>query len=398
MQRLRRPNPLSDAFIAAALEAGHARNDDFNGARQEGFGHFELNQRDGLRLSASRAFLHPALQRPNLVVFADALVERVRLEGRRAVGIELRQNGRRIELQADREVVLAAGAVNSPQLLMLSGIGPAADLERLGLPVAADLPGVGGNLQDHPTVSVAVANPGAESYALSWRTAPRVAMAPLHYLASRAGMLASNAAEAGGFLRSLPHLDRPDLQATFMVGFKESARTMPRRHGYVCHIAMLRPRSRGRLSLRSADPAERPRMQARFLADPAEVQTLLRGLKETRRILGMPALRRYAGAELSPGAAVESDAQLVDHIRRCTATTYHPVGTCRMGPAGERESVVDAELRVHGIDGLRVVDASIMPDIIGGNTAAPSMMIGERGAAFMLEQTTTARAAEPALA
>jgi choline dehydrogenase len=386
VQPLRDTNPLSHAFVEAATQAGHAHNPDFNGGEQDGFGLFELNQRNGQRLSSSRAFLHPVLQRPNLSVFADAMVERIVLDGRRAAGVALVQEGRAIELRANAEVVVCAGAVNSPQLLMLSGIGPAAMLRKHGVAVAHDLPGVGENLQDHPTVSVAMANPGAQSYAVTWRALPRLALAPWRYLFSRRGMLSSNAAEAGGFMRSLAGLDRPDVQFTFMVGMKESARTMPRRHGLMCHVGLLRPATRGRLELASADPRAKPVMHARFLEDPRDVETLVRGVKEARRILGMPAMARYTSAELAPGASVVTDAQLEAYVRQYTATTYHPVGTCKMGPASDPMAVVDAHLKVHGIDGLRVADASIIPDIIGGNTAAPSMMIGERAAAFILDR------------
>ena len=391
VQRLKDPHPLALAFVDAAVQAGHARNDDFNGARQDGFGLFELNQRDGMRLSSSRAFLHPALARPNLTVFADALVERLRFEGRRAVGLVMRRGGERSELRCEREIVLSAGTVNTPQLLLLSGVGPATQLQQHGISVVADLPGVGANLQDHPTVSLAVENPGAESYAMTWRTAPRNAVAPLKYLFGRRGMLASNAAEAGGFLRTQSGLDRPDVQFTFMVGMKESARTLPRRHGFMCHVAVLRPATRGTLVLASADPAAKPVMRPAFLEDRRDVQALMAGLAEARRFATMPALARYAGREITPGSAVQSDAQMEAFIRATCATTYHPVGTCKMGPAGDPMAVVDAQLRVHGLEGLRVADASIMPDIIGGNTAAPSMMIGERAAAFILQSGNTAR-------
>ncbi len=384
VQRPARNHLLAHALVDAAAEAGLARNDDFNGAQQDGFGLFELNQRQGVRLSSSRAFLHPVLHRPNLRVFADTLVERIQLRGKRATGITVQRHGAREELSASTEVVLSAGTVNSPQLLMLSGIGPAALLQRHGLRTLHDLPGVGANLQDHPTVSVAMDNPGAESYALSWRAAPQVALAPLRYLFGRQGMLASNAAEAGGFLRSLPGLDRPDQQMTFMVGMKDNPRTLPRKHGFVLHVAVLRPATRGSLELASADRAAKPVMHPRFLEDAADAQALVRGLRAARRIVGMPALARFAGDELSPGRALQSDAELAAFVRAHVATTYHPVGTCKMGPATDGMAVVNAQLRVHGIDGLRVADASIMPNIIGGNTSAPSMMIGERAADFIL--------------
>jgi choline dehydrogenase-like flavoprotein len=234
-------------------------------------------------------------------------------------------------------------------------------------------------------VSIAMDNPSAESYALSWRTAPRVALAPLRYALGKRGMLASNAAEAGGFIRSRPGLDRPDVQYTFMVGMKDNPRTLPRKHGYFLHMAVLRPSTRGTVELASRDPAVRPLMKPNFLEDTADVQTLVRALREARRIIGMPALARLSGAELMPGQAIEDDAALETFIRERAATTYHPAGTCRMGPASDGMAVVDAQLRVHGIQGLRVADASIMPNLVGGNTAAPAMMIGERAARFVLD-------------
>ncbi|HRH85499.1 MAG TPA: GMC family oxidoreductase N-terminal domain-containing protein [Rubrivivax sp.] len=384
VQRPAESNPLAHAFVDAAAEAGFARNDDFNGAAQDGFGIFDLNQRDGVRWSSSRAFLHPVLQRPNLNVFDDALVERIRVQGQRAVGVTLRRHGQTIELDAGTEVVLCGGTVNSPQLLMLSGIGPGS-LSALGVRVQHELPGVGHNLQDHPTVSLAVTNPSAESYALSWRTAPRVALAPLRYAFGHRGMLASNAAEAGGFIRTRPDLGRPDVQYTFMVGMKDNPRTLPRKHGYFLHMAVLRPTTRGRIELASRDPAAKPVLHPEFLEDRRDVETLMRAMHEARRIVSMPALARLSGDELLPGPAIVDDAALEGFIREGVATTYHPVGTCKMGPASDPMAVVDPQLRVHGLQGLRVADASIMPNLVGGNTSAPSMMIGERAAQFILE-------------
>ena len=384
VQRLAESNPLADAFVDAAVEAGHARNEDFNGAQQDGFGLFDLNRRNGVRWSSSRAFLHPVLARPNLRVFTDTMVERIELQRTRATGVRVRHEGQALHLTAAAELVLAAGTVNSPQLLMLSGIGPAANLQHHGIAVAHERPGVGANLQDHPTVSVAMLNPSAQSYALSLRTLPRVAMAPLRYVLGRRGMLASNAAEAGGFIRSSPGLDRPDVQYTFMVGMKDNPRTLPRKHGYFLHMAVLRPTTRGTLELCSADPAARPLMRPSFLEHRADVQTLIRALREARRIIGMPALQRVSGIEVSPGNAVADDAAFEAFIRARVSTTYHPVGTCKMGPPSDPMAVVDAALRVHGVEGLRVADASIMPNLIGGNTSAPSMMIGERAARFIL--------------
>lgn len=384
VQRLARANPLAQAFIDSALTAGYVRNDDFNGAQQDGFGFFHVNHRRGTRLSSSRAFLHPVLGRPNLSVITNALVERVRLRGRRAVGVTLREAGRRRDIDASAEVVLAAGTINSPQLLLLSGIGPAAGIEPHGIRVQHELPGVGGNLQDHPSVSLIRSDPTATSYALSWRTAARAILAPFEYAFARRGMLASNAVEAGGLVRIRQGADRPDVQFTFVVGLKDSARTLPRRHGFVCHVAVQRPRTRGQLALTSADPAAKPRLEPAFLEDRGDVGLLIDGLREARRIASVGPLAAVGGVELAPGPAAEDDAALEAYARRTATTTYHPVGTCRMGPAGDAAAVVDPRLRVHGLDGLRVADASIMPNIVGGNTAAPSMMIGERASTFIL--------------
>ncbi len=390
VQRPRESNPLAHAFVDAAVEAGHARNDDFNGAQQDGFGIFDLNQRDGVRWSSSRAFLHPVIHRPNLTIYENTLVERVLLKGQRATGVRVRQQGQTLDLMADQEVVLCGGAINSPQLLMLSGIGPVVGLERHGIAVQHALAGVGENLQDHPTVSLAMENPSAESYALSWRAAPSVLMAPLKYAFGKRGMLASNAAEAGGFIRSEEGLSRPDVQYTFMVGMKDNPRTLPRRHGYFLHMAVLRPRTSGSVSLTSANPQDKPLLRPNFLEDRADVQTLIRAMREARRIASMPALKRLSGRDLSPGPGITDDTAMEAFIRERVATTYHPVGTCKMGPASDPMAVVDAQLRVHGIQGLRVADASIMPTVPGGNTSAPTMMIGERAAHFILHPSLEA--------
>ena len=399
VERPRSFNPLSAAFIEAAQELGHRRNPDFNSAEQAGFERYHLNQRNGVRWSSSRAFLTPALARRNLSLFAGCLVERVEMRHGRAAGVRVRQGSDTFVLRADGEVVLSAGAIGSPQLLMLSGIGPAAQLRRHGIPVVQDLPGVGGNLQDHPTVFVSRRNPSAESYALSPRALSRILMSPFAYAVRRSGMLASNAAEAGGFVRTLPDLERCDIQMTFLVGLKDSARTIPREHGFLLLVQLLRPLSRGRIELASARPEDKPVLNAGFLEDEADVATLRRGLRAARAILGANSLRKFSGGEIEPGESISSDAELDALIRRQVGTAYHPVGTCRMGPATDLRSVVDPRLAVHGVEGLRVADASIMPSIIGGNTAAPSMMIGERAAEFILRPlAASARAQEAALA
>ena len=258
-----------------------------------------------------------------------------------------------------------------------------------------DLPGVGRNLQDHPTAPMAMQDASATAYALSWRSAPQALMSPFQYLFGRSGMLASNAAEGGGFLRTRPELERPDVQITLLAGLKGTARAIPREHGIMLLVSLLRPTSRGWISLASSRPTDRPVLHPAFLEAPEEVGTLIAGMRETRRILALAPIRDLLGAERLPGSQHQSDAELEQVIRATLSTVYHPVGTCKMGPARDPLAVVDAQLRVHGVGRLRVADASIMPNIIGGNTSAPAMMIGERAAAFILGQQLQDVASEP---
>ncbi|ABE29394.1 alcohol dehydrogenase acceptor [Paraburkholderia xenovorans LB400] len=378
------PNILSRTFIEAAREVGLPMNADANGTSQDGIGFNHVNHKYGRRYSSSRAFLHPILHRRNLHVLTDTLVERILFSGDRATGISILQGAAPTTLNATREVILSGGAINSPQLLMLSGIGPHAELARLGIETRVDLPGVGENLQDHPTVQVSRSNPSAESYALTLRAWPRVLGTPFAYLFAKKGMLATHGAEAGGFVRTLPELDRPDIQLTFVATIKKSVYKMPRTHGMMLMVHLMRPRTRGRIRLTSSSIQDKPELHPRFLDDPEDLQTLLRGVHQARRILGTKAFAPYVGEEVTPGAQYMSDEDLIKAIRAQVGTAYHPVGTCKMGPASDLMAVVDNELRVRGVRGLRVVDASIMPNIVGGNTNAPAMMIGERAASFIL--------------
>jgi choline dehydrogenase-like flavoprotein len=384
VQKPRSFNPITHAIIAAAQQAGHQRNDDFAGEKQAGFGPYDLNQRRGTRLSSARAFLNPVLKRPNLTVMSETMARRILFDRGRAAGIEIEQGGARRTLTARREVVLCGGAINSPQLLMLSGIGPAGHLREKGIEVLHDLPGVGAHLQDHPTVHVSMENPSGESYALSPRSYGRILLSPLRYLLRRDGMLASNVAECGGFLCT-DGTGRPDIQITFLVGLKANARVIPSEHGYMALIQLLRPKSEGSVRLASSDPADKPVIDPNFFADPYDMRTLIAGFREARRIFAQPALAAMTGAEIEPGAQVQSDADIDAALRRIVNTAYHPTGTCKMGPDSDPMAVVDARLRVRGVSGLRVVDASVMPEIISGNTSAPTMMIAQRAAAFILE-------------
>lgn len=385
VQQPRAVNPLTKAFVAAAVAGGHRATDDFNGRGQDGFGVWDVNQRTGTRLSSSRAFLHPVMSRPNLTVLTDCFVERVDVARGEATGVTVIKGGQRESLTASQEVILAGGAINSPHLLMVSGIGAAPELEKNGVRVLHDLPGVGRNLQDHPSVPIAMMDRSSRAYALSWRSLPRAAVSPLEYLVGRRGMLASNAAEGGGFFRTRPELDRPDVQVTLLAGLKGTARAIPREHGIMLLVSLLRPTSRGWLSLSSSRPTDKPVLHPAFLEAKEEIKTLIAGVRETRRILSLAPISEHLGLERTPGKDNQSDEELERAIRATLSTVYHPVGTCKMGPASDAVAVVDAGLRVHGVARLRVADASIMPNIIGGNTSAPTMMIGERVAAFILD-------------
>lgn len=392
VQKPRSFNPIAGAIVDAAAEAGHRRNDDFAGERQDGFGRYDLNQRNGTRLSSARAFLHPALGRSNLTVLDETLARRILFDRGRAVGLEIEKAGARRTLSARREIILCAGATKSPQLLMLSGIGPESHLREMDITPFHHLPGVGAHLQDHPTVHVAMENPSRESYGVSARTLPRILASPVKYLLKREGMLASNVAECGGFLCT-DGSGRPDIQMTFLVGLKIDARAIPRRHGYMALVQLLRPKSSGSVRLASNRPEDKPVIDPNFFADPYDMKTLITGFREARRIFTQPALAGMTGAEIEPGAQCRSDDEIDAALRKIVNTAYHPTGTCKMGPDSDPMAVVDTRLRVRGVAGLRVVDASVMPEIISGNTSAPTMMIAERAARFILEDAATSNIA-----
>ena len=374
-------NPLSQAFVQAAVEAGFARNHDFNGADQDGFGFYQVTQQHGRRHSAADAFLHFEIERPNLTIATDALATKILFEHGRACGVRYRVGQQPAqEARAEREVVLAAGAVNSPQLLMLSGIGPADHLRTVGVNVIADLPGVGENLQDHPCVP------------LCWVAKRAVSLAkagsPLNlarYLLSQKGPLSSNVAECGGFVRTQPGLDRPDLQFHFAPAYflEHGFRTVPG-HGFTVGPTLVRPESRGQIRLRSSEPTDAPLIRANYLQAESDLRVLTEGMRMARRIVQSRALEQYRGEEYCPGSKVQSDDELAAYARNALETLYHPAGTCRMG--SDAMSVVDVQLRVRGVEGLRVADASIMPEIVTGNTNAPVMMLAEKAAAIIREE------------
>jgi choline dehydrogenase-like flavoprotein len=374
---LRTDNPFHQRFLAAAREAGFPLNDDFNGAEQEGLGNYQVTQHGGERWSAARGYLLPHLgKRPNLEVRTRTRVLRILFEGRRAVGAEVLQRGERRTLRARREVLLAAGALQSPQLLMLSGIGPAAELARHGIAVLHDSPEVGRNLQDHTDFIFGHESPSLDTLGISFAGTARVLRELGRFRRERRGMLTSNFAECGGFLRTRPELDAPDIQIHFVTGLVDDhARRIRLGHGLSCHVCVLRPRSRGSIALASADPLAAPLIDPAFFADPADLEDMVAGFKITRRLLRAPSLAAWLGRDLFT-AGVEDDTAIREVLRRRCDTVYHPVGSCRMG--SDASSVVDPELRVRGVEGLRVIDASVMPTLVGGNTNAPTVMIAER--------------------
>jgi choline dehydrogenase len=370
---LRSPNRLSRAFVEACVEVGLPRNDDFNGPTQDGAGLYQVNQKRGKRCSTAVAYLAPARRRPNLTVATSALAARVLFEGRRAVGVEYVQQGQARQARAG-EVVLCGGAVNSPHLLLLSGVGPRAHLEQLGAPVVLDLPGVGQNLQDHLLLGVAFActRPCTLDRAETWLNV-------LKFLLLRRGPLTSNVGEAGAFVRSASGLTVPDLQLYFGPAYYiEHGFVRPPGHGFSLGACLLRPESRGAIALRSLDPLKPPAIQPRYLEAPADLPPLLAGLRLLRRIARAGPLAPYRAAEHLPGERAQTDEELARYARAQLETLYHPVGTCKMGQGPL--AVVDAQLRVHGAAGLRVVDASVMPTLVGGNTNAPTVAIAERAA------------------
>jgi choline dehydrogenase-like flavoprotein len=377
---LRSPNRFGPVFVQAAAEAGYPRNSDFNGAHQQGVGMYQVTHKNGERFSAAKAYLAPALDRANLQVITGAHATRILMEGRRAVGVEYRQDGEPRQLRASREVLLCAGALLSPQLLMLSGIGPAAHLQAHGVPVLHDLPGVGRNLHDHVDVVQVVDAPRlTDLFGLSLAGIGRMAKGMFEWRNYRSGMLTTNFAEAGGFIKSDPAEPVPDLQLHFVVGkLVDHGRKTVFGHGYSCHVCVLRPASRGSVQLAGADPMAAPLIDPNFLGEDADTRLLVKGFRIMRNILEQKALAGYGGRELAASAGARSDEEIERFVRDHADTIYHPVGSCRMGNGAH--DVVDAQLRVHGVAGLRVVDASIMPRIVGGNTNAPVIMIAEKAA------------------
>ena len=380
-------NPLMKAFVEAAQQAGLKRNDDFNGPEQEGVGFYHVMQKDGARCSNAEAFLKPAANRANLTVITDAHATRVLFEGDAAVGVRYRRAGVEVDARAAREVILSAGAIGSPQLLLLSGVGPRAEVEKHAIPLLHDLPGVGENLQDHLDIHVTHRDQSHNAISLHPRAFFRSVANLIRYWYGRSGEFTSNFAQAGGFLKSDPAQPIPDIQWHFVpfIYSNHGQQLMPlvKNFAYTLMTCFLRPESRGRVHLASSDPLAPPAIDANYLATERDLDVLVKGFKRGREVMRQPAFAAYSGGEIAPDPAVQSDEQIREYIRANCETIYHPVGTCKMGR--DPMAVVDPRLRVHGLRGLRVVDASVMPTLIGGNTNAPTTMIAEKASDLILQ-------------
>src|SRR6266404_2718006 len=379
----RSPRPITYAFVDACAENQIRRNDDFNGPEQEGAGLYQVTQfwggdRNGERCSAAAAYLHPVMNRPNLTVITRAQATGIVFDGKRATGVRYHRKGRDQTAEARREVMLCGGTFGSPQLLLLSGVGPVEELKQHGIGIVHELPGVGKNLQDHLDCITSYSSKQTDLFGLTVGGVFKLFGSMLQWRKDGTGIFASPGSEGAAFLKSDPGLARPDLQLHLIIGkIEDHMRKIQFGYGFSCRMCHLRPYSRGEIGLTSSDPLAPPRIDPGFLSDQRDAEIMLKGVKLVRRILEAPALAKYRDKELLT-AGVSSDEGLMDHIRNKADTIYHPVGTCKMGI--DDMAVVDPQLRVRGLQGLRVVDASIMPTLIGGNTNAPTIMIAEKAA------------------
>jgi len=378
-------HPLNQAFIEAGAQAGYARSDDLNGFRQEGFGRYDVNVDAGVRASAAHAFLRPAARRANLTIETRSLVTRLLIERDRVIGVEYRRRGRVQRVRIEREVVLSAGAFGSPQILFLSGIGPADDLRSLGIEPRHDLPGVGRNLHDHVEIHVQHACPRPVSMNAHMTLLGKARMGIAWFVAGK-GLAAFNHSHVGAFIRSRPGMRHPDIQYHFWPYYFEGWTPPPGKHGYCFGVGPLRPLSRGRVRLRSADPGEPPSIRLNALSEEQELREMRACVRLTRELAAQPAFEPFRGPEIEPGADVASDKAIDAYARASAASAYHPCGTCRMG--NDAQAVVDAETRLRGLEGLRVVDASVIPSITSGNLNAPVMMLADKASDHILGKPT----------
>ncbi|MBO9443067.1 choline dehydrogenase [Phaeobacter italicus] len=377
------PRPITDAFVAAGQSLQIRQVDDFNSGDNEGIGLYQVTQfhdeaRNGERCSAAAAYLHPVMDRPNLTVLTGAHASRILFEGKRAVGVQYLQHQQSHEVKAAREVILCGGAFNSPQLLQLSGVGREEDIRPHGIEMRHHLPGVGQNLQDHLDFTLAYKSRDRDNFGISLPGSVSLLGHILNWRKTGTGMIATPFAEGAAFFKTDPAENRADVQLHFVISIVDDhARKLHMGHGFSCHVCVLRPKSRGSVTLESSDPMAAPRIDPGFLSDPEDLDVLMKGVRKTRQIMAAEPLARYIHKELFIEGEPD-DAALEQHIRNRADTIYHPVGTCKMGM--DDPAVVDPQLRVHGLDGLRVVDASVMPRLVGGNTNAPTIMIAEKAA------------------
>ena len=377
-------NPLYWAFVEAARQAGYPVTDDYNAAQQEGFGRMDMTVHKGRRWSTANAYLKPAMKRPNLKVETHALAERILFEGRRAVGVRYERGGKRHEVRARREVIVASGPINSPALLKRSGLGPAAELQAHGIEVLHDLPGVGENLQDHLEFYLQMECPQPITLYSAMNPLAK-ALIGARWLAIRDGLGATNHFESCGFIRSRAGVPYPDIQYHFLpLAVAYDGSSMADRHGYQAHVGPMRSKSRGNVTLRSADPHEAPAIRFNYMSHPDDWAEMRACVRLTREIFAQDALKPYTGQEIQPGAEVVTDEQIDTFLAQKVESAYHPSCTCRMGANGDPMAVLDPELRVRGIEGLRVVDSSAMPAITTGNLNAPTIMLAEKGADHIL--------------
>jgi choline dehydrogenase/4-pyridoxate dehydrogenase len=384
VRKSRYQDPLVEAYFAAAQDAGYARNDDYNGAQQDGFALMQMTIRKGWRDSAATAYLHPVLGRDNLTVTVNAHVGRIRLAGSRAVGVDYVKDGEHYMVEASREVILCGGTINSPQLLMLSGIGDGDALNALGIPVKTSLPGVGRNLQDHAAALLIYGRRDESPLKRNMRL-DRLALGLAQGFVLGTGFATDLPGGLTAFVKSDPAEPIPDIQLLFISGSLMAAPYLPPfrqpfSDSFACRVVLLRPESRGQLTLASADPLAHPRISPALLSTSGDWRKLRNGIAMFRDLARRPQITPFVSSEIGPGANIVTDAELEDYTRKTAVTAHHPAGTCKMGPASDPMAVVDLQLRVIGIDGLRVVDASIFPDMVGGNINAPVIMVAEKAA------------------
>jgi len=388
-------NPLYDAFIQAGVQAGYPHTDDANGFQQEGFGHMQMSTRDGKRESTANAYLRPVLYRTNLEVHIRAFINKIVIEDGRATGVDLVHGKDPKTVHARREVILCGGAINSPQILMLSGIGDGDHLQEHGIDVVQDLKGVGRNLQDHLEIYVQMAC--TQPITLYSATNPiRQALIGMEWILKKTGLGATNHFEAGGFIRSEAGVEHPDLQYHFLpMAVSYDGASSATCHGYQAHVGPMRATSRGRVKLRSSDPREHPSIRFNYMSTEQDRKEMRAAVRLTREVMAQDAFKPFRGEELAPGPAVQTDDEIDAFIRELGESAYHPSCTCKMGIADDTEAVVDEDLKVHGIDGLRVVDASVMPSIVSGNLNAPTIMLAEKAADVIAGRTPLPASSAP---